>query len=759
MKLHKKILVSTFFILQSLSQLNFAIVPEDLRDTFLPLKEDFRSLSILPGYLAKKSDLMKNYFRFVNANDETRKLMEMLFNYFDEQLKVSGLRFAKRLDTGTIISILKAINNHRTEKNRESLKSSIEALGFSSKSGDSKNFIRSLLGSLTECGYFTESDQVYTNNFTETLLLTFLSMKIKNKAELAELFQYLQDNKAIVQRLDLDAKFKKEDLEGASCSKYLNELDKSIELICYLYLESTNSSYPEFVQDCKILPTFFYSQIGKEKQDAIQSTLPMNCMESAIRNLFNFIIKDKGTNVFNLNKLWSIYADRSSPGVKFYEQNLLTNSAIANVDAWNETLQNIPEVYYERRIKTEGPKESPSLILENSCACNPPYDKPSYFRGQPDSWTYFGAMPQGEDVIESNFLKIINHLFWMNLSNLETLQSLLKEKLNISMTWTIGDPIKIVRENSKGESETIIFKNAKGKEHREMIITFTKLQDNSTCVISLKPTHAQAFFGKEEIKNCEVVQQISDYISHNIIHASENPNIRYLMCLCPPSSDALDKVMDAKTFIYGCMTRNLENNDTCLDTIFTILNFIKRSAQKNIHLVLPFLENLVKKIGESSLNTVQIVRLVHQIICAKELDTVNIKKLIHKIIDKLSDFKKLEFIQNSCNIPELLQLSISIMETIPTEINNCLKKFDVKQTVELLKTLGALRCTNLDQLISEFIISDKLSIFIAENKDDTLGATLDTLKSDLLSLISNEALKQKIDSLITTSDTDLDLFS
>jgi len=477
MKLHKKILFSTVFILQSLSQINFAIVPEDLRDTFLPLKEDFRSLSILPGYLARKSDLIKNYFSFSDGNDKTHKFLELLFNPADGQLKISGRRVGSSLDVKAVISILKAINDHRKAKNCESLKKAITSF-LKLGSSDLKTFIGSLLGSLTECGYFTENDHIYTNNFTETLLLAFLSMKIKNKTELAELFQYLQDNQAIVQRLDLDAKFKKEDLAGASCSKYLNELDKYIELICYLYLESTNSSYPEFVQDCKILPTFFYSQIQKEKQDAIQSTLPMNCMESAIKNLFNFIIKDKGKNVFDLNKLWSIYADRSSPGVKFYEQNLLTNSAIANVDAWNEILQNIPKVYYERRIKTEGPKENPSLILENSCACNPPYDKPSYFRGQTDGWTYFGAMPQGEEIIESNFLKIINHLFGMKLSSLENLQHLLKEKLNIAMTWTIGDPIKIVRENSKGESETIIFKNAKGKEHREMIITFTKLQDN-----------------------------------------------------------------------------------------------------------------------------------------------------------------------------------------------------------------------------------------------------------------------------------------
>jgi len=275
----------------------------------------------------------------------------------------------------------------------------------------------------------------------------------------------------------------------------------------------------------------------------------------------------------------------------------------------------------------------------------------------------------------------------------------------------------------------------------------------------LKPTHAQAFFGKEEIKNYEVVQQLSDYISHNIIHAPENPNIRYLMCLCPPSSDTLDKIVNVKTFIYGCMTRNLENHNTYLDTIFTMLNFIKRSEQKNIQLVLPYLENLVKKIDEHSLETVQIVRLVHQIICTKELDTAINEKFIHEIMNQLSDSKKLEFIQNSCKIPELFQLNVSILEKIPTEINNCLKKFDVKKTVELLKTLGALKYTNLDQLISEFITSDKLSTFIAENKADTLGTTLDTLKSDLVALTSNEELKKQIDSLIPVSDTDLSLFS
>ena len=536
MKLSKKILFITGFILQSLSQLNFAIVPADLKDTLSPLREDFRSMSILPGYLARKFDLIKNYFSFSDGNDKTRKLLELLFNPSDGHLKISGRRVGQNLDSQMVISVLKVINNHRKSKNCELLKKSITPY-LKLGSSDLKTFIGSLIGSLKECGYFAEEDQVYMDNFTETILFAFLSMKIQSKTELAELFKYLQENQALVKNLTLDAKFKKEDLSGVALSKHLDDLDKSIELVCYLYLESTKSSYPEFVHDAKILPTFFGPKIQKEKQDAVYITLPMNCMESSIRNLFNFIMKDKDSSVFDLNKLWSIYADHNSPGVKFYEQNLSTNSAIANVDAWNEIIQNIPKVYYERRIKMEGPKENPSLLLENSCSCNEPYNKPAYIYNQADGWNCFGAMPQGEEIIESNFLKIINHLFGMKLESLESLQYLLKEKLNISMTWTIGDPIKIDRENTKGESETIIFRNAKGKEHREMIITFTKLQDNSTCVISLKPTHAQAFFGKEEIKNCEVIQQLSAHISSNIIHASENPNIRHLMCLCPPSSD------------------------------------------------------------------------------------------------------------------------------------------------------------------------------------------------------------------------------
>lgn len=755
MKLHKKILFSIVFILQSLSQLNFAMVPEDLSDTLLPIKEEFRSLSILPGYLARKSDLIKNYFRFSNENDKTRKFMEMLFNYCDGQLKVSGRRIAtEHLTIKTIITILTVINKNRDTKILEaSIFDKLTQKERSSK--EFKTFIKNLIGSLEE----SKLNQPYENNFTETLLLAYLSMKIKSKSELAELFKYLQENEALVKSLTLEAKFKKEDLSGMPLSKYLEELHKSIELVCYLYLESTNSSYPEFVNDAKILPTFFAQKIQKEKQDAVYSTLPMNCMESSIRNLFNFIMKDKGSSIFDLNKLWSIYADHNSPGVKFYEKNLSTSSAITNTDDWNEIIQNIPEVSYERRIKMEGPKENPSLILENSYACNAPYNKPAYIYNQADGWACFGAMPQGEDVIESNFLIIINHLFGMRLNSLENLQLLLKEKLNICMTWTISDPIKIDHETSKGKLESIIYKNAKGKEHREMIITFTKLKDNTTCTISLKPTHAQAFFGKEEFENCEIVQQINTYITHNVINAANNTYIRYLMCLCPPSSEALDKIMDAKTLIYGCMTQNLENNNTYLDTIFTMLNFIKKSEQKNIQLVLPYLENIVKKINEHSLETDQMVRLVYEIICTQKLDPVIKEKLINEIMDKLSDSKKLEFIQNSYTIPELFQLDVSILEKIPTEVNDCLKKFDVKQTVELLKTLGTLKCSSLDQLISEFITSDKLSIFIAKNKADTLSTTLDTLKSDLFALTSNEGLKKQIDSLIPVSDGELSLFS
>ena len=117
MKLHNKILNLMLFLVLGLFQFNSAMVHEDIKDTFSPLNTGFRSLSILPGYLASETELIKNYFRFMDTNSKTHKLMEMLFDYSDGRIKRSGRRVAmNHLSVKNVIIILTTINEVQDRK-------------------------------------------------------------------------------------------------------------------------------------------------------------------------------------------------------------------------------------------------------------------------------------------------------------------------------------------------------------------------------------------------------------------------------------------------------------------------------------------------------------------------------------------------------------------------------------------------------------------------------------------------------------------
>lgn len=463
------------------------IPPQQTYGLYNAVLEDYKHLSPFHGFVASGQNVFRYYYDYTQPDEPLNKLMLILFRLIDDKLtpQASDREIATHLNEGGIAKLLMLIEKNLdrstgiiTVSQEELSKQLLAALSTikihkSIKVEGKQKFIQILIDSLKDAGHWGTEGQHYPQFVVHDILLTFLFRKVDDKKRYDSYFkefQALNDGKGILienaQAL-LNQSYENPS-EPQTLAKNIIEAKNQIwdpeprlkfiitnyESLAYakIKLSKGDSLYPPFIEYTSVLLPWYNDNAIFKKLTLTQKKEYdfSDCMETALRNLTNFI-------AYNSNQ------GKFEPIIPYYSQfNVETILLPKARSAWAGLVSDIPLVEYARRVKSTygmGEKTGGNVVLKLETAKAFNNDMPWIKPAESDGWYYYELEPTLPNVVH-----VINKLFNLKLNNFG---ELLKQ-FNLECSTYKGTP--------KEQTGTTCFLTDKDKKN---------------CTLKISPSHGK----------------------------------------------------------------------------------------------------------------------------------------------------------------------------------------------------------------------------------------------------------------------------
>lgn len=468
--------------------------------------DQYKHLSPFHGFVVGEKEILRNYYEFAPNKDPMAVLVKELFyldgNTFKRTTSPTKVitKFTPHL-IGKLLAVIEANLDRATARitvTPEQLKKIlISTLNQDISSTKLADFIRFVINALKAAGQFNPEEQIYPQYLMHDILLTFLYKKISNKNEYKEYFDAFKGIKEInngqgILKENQDwwpLRYEQPDNKATQTAEILRPLlderllntDVKILLFIMQHYESVGyaiinqeiygGKYPRYTPYSKALLRWFKENPLLQNNPAEKTQYAFaDCMETALRNLFNVILFNHETKRFDLLPL-----DENAPLKHYYARFSIKEMRGDQAhNAWADLLANIPGVLYLKRARIKDNK----IEIEES-ATN--FERPQ----QDDGWFYYEVDPQ-----TSNVILVINVLLNTHFKNLEEFAKA------FNLTCQASTQME------EGRVEKCIITTAQEKQ----------------CTLSIKPRHAQTTM-EEKIKQ-QITNKVGDILENAIVKSA-----------------------------------------------------------------------------------------------------------------------------------------------------------------------------------------------------------------------------------------------